>query len=300
MTDGAAIPAGAVGADASAGELLKAARTANGIHIAALAAAIKVSVRKLELLEADRFDELPDATFARALAQTVCRFLKVDPAPILAKLPHGATVSQLEHVARGLNQPFRDPGARRDGPGLDWLGRPAVWLPVLLIVASAGLWLAPPGFIPMPDWWGRGTADVDAGAASQVVQELPPALAAASETVHSAPPPQEASAPAAPIVASAAAAASAAVQAAPPAGAVQASGSVVLRAQAPSWVEVQDAGGRVLISRVLAAGEAVGLEGSFPMRVKVGNANETQVLLRGQAVDLTPYVRDNVARLELK
>lgn len=300
MTDGAAIPTGAVGADASAGELLKAARTANGIHIAALAAAIKVSVRKLELLEADRFDELPDATFARALAQTVCRFLKVDPAPILAKLPHGATVSQLEHVARGLNQPFRDPGARRDGPGLDWLGRPAVWLPILLVVASAGLWLAPPGLIPMPDWWGRGAAEADAGAVPQVVQELPPALAAASETVHSAPAPQEVSAPATPIAASAAAAASAAVQAAPLAGSVQVAGSVVLRAQAASWVEVQEAGGRVLISRVLAAGEAVGLEGSFPMRVKVGNAGETQVLLRGQAVDLTPYVRDNVARLELK
>ena len=46
---------------------------AQGLHIAALAAAIKVAPRKLELLEADRFDELPDATFTRALAQTVCR-----------------------------------------------------------------------------------------------------------------------------------------------------------------------------------------------------------------------------------
>lgn len=297
MTDGAAIPSGAISADASAGELLKAARTANGIHIAALAAAIKVSVRKLELLEADRFDELPDATFARALAQTVCRFLKVDPAPILAKLPHGATVSQLEHVARGLNQPFRDPGTRRDGPGLAWFGRPAVWLPVLLVVASVGLWLAPPGVIKMPAWWGQG--DTGAGMAPQVAQDLPPPIAAASETVHSAPSTQEASAP----TTTAMAPAPASAPVAPTTGVATAAapaGSVVLQARAASWVEVQEAGGRVLISRVLAAGEAVGLEGSFPMRVKVGNASETQVLLRGQVVDLTPYVRDNVARVELK
>ena len=67
----------------SAGALLRQARQAQGLHIAALAAAIKVTPRKLELLEADRYDELPDATFVRALAQTVCRSLKIDAAPVL-------------------------------------------------------------------------------------------------------------------------------------------------------------------------------------------------------------------------
>ena len=35
---------------------------------AALAASLKITPRKLEALESDRFDELPDATFTRALA----------------------------------------------------------------------------------------------------------------------------------------------------------------------------------------------------------------------------------------
>ena len=48
---------------------------------------IKVAPRKLEALEADRYDELPDLTFTRALAQTVCRALKIDAEPVLAKLP---------------------------------------------------------------------------------------------------------------------------------------------------------------------------------------------------------------------
>ena len=87
MSDEAVGAAGAGAAQRSAGRLLREAREAQGLHIAALAAAIKVAPRKLELLEADRFDELPDATFTRALAQTVCRALKIDPAPVLALLP---------------------------------------------------------------------------------------------------------------------------------------------------------------------------------------------------------------------
>ena len=67
--------------------MLRAAREKQGLHIAALAAAIKVSPRKLDALENDRWHELPDATFTRALAQTVCRTLKVDARPVLDKLP---------------------------------------------------------------------------------------------------------------------------------------------------------------------------------------------------------------------
>ena len=55
----------------SAGRLLREARERQGLHIAALAAAIKVTQKKLELLEADRFEALPDATFTRALAREV-------------------------------------------------------------------------------------------------------------------------------------------------------------------------------------------------------------------------------------
>ena len=71
----------------SAGRLLREARQAKGLHVAVLASAIKVAPRKLEALEADRYEELPDATFTRALAQTVCRTLKIDAAPVLAWSP---------------------------------------------------------------------------------------------------------------------------------------------------------------------------------------------------------------------
>ncbi|UUZ68449.1 helix-turn-helix domain-containing protein [Polaromonas sp. P2-4] len=51
----------------SAGTLLRDAREAAGLHIATLAVSLKVPVKKLEALEQDRFDLLPDLVFARWL-----------------------------------------------------------------------------------------------------------------------------------------------------------------------------------------------------------------------------------------
>ena len=84
MSEPAAPP---VAQTVTSGTLLRQARTAHGLHIAALAATVKVPQRKLEALESDRLDELPDAAFARALAKKVCHVLKIDAEPILALMP---------------------------------------------------------------------------------------------------------------------------------------------------------------------------------------------------------------------
>ena len=60
--------------DTSAGAMLREARELEGLDIAALAVSLKVPVKKLEALEADRFDLLPDTVFARALAASVFHF----------------------------------------------------------------------------------------------------------------------------------------------------------------------------------------------------------------------------------
>ena len=62
----------------SAGALLRQAREEAGLHVATLAANLKVPVRKLEALEDDRYDLLGDAVFVRGLASSICRTLKVD------------------------------------------------------------------------------------------------------------------------------------------------------------------------------------------------------------------------------
>jgi cytoskeleton protein RodZ len=72
-----------------------------------------------------------------------------------------------------------------------------------------------------------------------------------------------------------------------------------LKASSESWVEVQDASGRTLLSRHIAAGESVGLDGEVPLRLTIGNAAATQVTFRGQLVDTSANTVANVARLQL-
>jgi cytoskeleton protein RodZ len=94
------------------------------------------------------------------------------------------------------------------------------------------------------------------------------------------------------------------VFAAPPpvagASAVTLATMLSIRVSETSWIEVQDGRGTLLLSRSVQPGESVGLDGAPPLRLTVGNAAGTQLVFRGQPVDLSASTRDNVARLELK
>jgi len=299
----------------SAGALLRAAREKQGLHIAALAAAIKVAPRKLDALENDRWQDLPDATFVRALAQTVCRTLKIDARPILALLP-AATVLPLEPVGNAMNQPFRERSGR-DGGGFGTTAiRPMVWAAAVLMVAALVVYFMPPDV-----WAPRPAAPASSVAALPASAPAGPASAASAtssaESPASAAAVAELAASAPAMAASAAApAASATVLAeAPPATAGEtvfsapvgaaasapaAAGLLQLSSTEASWVDVRDARGNVLLSRTVQPGESVGLNGSLPIRLTIGNAAGTQVQFRGQAVDLAPRTRENVARVELQ
>ena len=292
---------------ASAGALLREARQAQGLHIAVLAASIKVSQRKLEALEADRFDELPDATFTRALAQTVCRSLKIDPAPVLALLPQHRVDDRLAHVSQGINARFRDAPGRVESSDLSAFSSPAVWGPALLIVGAVIVYFWPQGW--MPDLGADDAAPVAAASAPEagiVIApiELPAVEPAPAPEVAAAASELAAPAASAPTVTEAAppAPAPAPVVADAPAPAVvdAAADALIVRANATSWVEVVDARSTVLVSRLLKAGESLALDGAPPLKVRVGNAAETELVFRGQPIDLAPSTRDNVARLELK
>lgn len=271
----------------SAGALLRAARQAQGMHIAVLATHLKVSPRKLEALEQDRHAELQGPTFVRALAQAACRALKIDPAPVLALLPP-ADPRTLDDVGGGLNAPFREHGLRREPAiELDAKGKGILVLVLALLVGAALLWLVPrrPTGAEL-DLSSAASAPADQilTAASQVVAALTPSSAPSS-------------APASAIVALAASAASASVPAAP---VLQPDHLLQVRATVESWVEVLDGNGLAVVSRTLQPGETVDLDGALPLRVKIGNAVGTELRFRGQLVDLVPSTRDNVARLELK
>ncbi len=104
MAAGAAAPA------TTAGAMLRRMREAAGVDPVLLASAMKVSPQKLDALENDRLDLLPDTTFARGLASAICRAFGADPAPVLERMPVSAP--GLRPPTQNINQPFRRTGDR--------------------------------------------------------------------------------------------------------------------------------------------------------------------------------------------
>lgn len=279
---------------ATAGGLLRAAREKQGLHIAALAASIKVSPRKLEALEADRYDELSGGAFTRALAQSVCRALRVDAAPVLALLPP-PDAAALDHVTGTLNAPFRERPSRDDTGMAIQVQRLLIGGALVLMIAAAALVLAPNG------WW-RGEAAAPANVVSATVPVQTPTIPAAAPAPVASPIAAAAASAPAPTPSAAAPTQVEVTHLAPVAGSASAPVSGILRLSTTegSWIEVRDGQGRVLLSRTVQRGEAVGVDGNLPLRLTVGNAAGTQVQMRGQPVDLVAATRDNVARIELR
>ena len=280
----------------SAGSLLRAAREASGLHVAALAVAMKVPVKKLEALEADRFDLLPDAVFVRALASSVCRSLKIDPVPVLAKLPQ-SVAPRLSTEDRGINTPFHTPGNGKRLTLPDVMTKPAFLVVVMLLVGAVSLSFLPErgasdknpdttqnSFTPLVPAQPVEPVKGEAVATGLTAIVAPSAIASSAQAMVATVPPAdkplvlEAAQPAAPLV----------------------DGVLVFKARSASWVEVTDAKGVVQFRKTLVMGDRVVAPGVPPLSVVVGRADVTDVEVRGVAFPLDSIAKDNVARFEVK
>ncbi len=276
----------------TAGAMIRRAREASGLHIAALAVSLKVPVKRLEALEADRFDLLTDVVFVRSLAGSVCRNLRVDSTVILGLLPsHPSTrVDQRVDRQRSIE------GVTFSNQKTTFIGtisRSAMVGGMALVLGAVALF-----FLPSLDYFRPKTDAV----VTEVASTSPLPLMAVEPT----PPDQVSSVsmadvglanvkPAAAISGSILSAAEGVQTGTPPT-----TGLVVFKPRAESWVEVTDAKGVVLLRRKLVAGEVAGASGALPLSAIVGRADVTQVQIRGRVFDLTPVSRDNVARFEVK
>ena len=310
------------GMSVTAGALLRDAREAAGLHIAALAVALKVPVAKLEALEADNFSALPDMVFVRALASSVCRTLKIDPQAVLALLPQGEG-PRLSAADVGLNAPVKGFAGRSSAAPFKGAGtRSFVWAVGLLLIGAALMMFLPRGLdadlsallkqpetttkIPMPTGNVAQEISVAVGAEQRVPSAAPapaPAAAAAAAAavgVGVELPAGESIKPAGiashPIVLPS-------VEASAPSSAPAAdapSGVLAFKARSESWIQVRDAAGALVLQRNLAPNELVSVSGVLPLAVVIGRADATEVFVRGKPYDIGPVSRENVARFEVK
>jgi cytoskeleton protein RodZ len=290
--------------EVSAGQMLREARLASGMHIGTLSLALKVPVKKLEALEADDWAQLPDAVFVRALATSVCRQIKADSAPILAAMPQNASTTILDDKERGgLNQPFRSPSDAK----FSHKHLPALSIPML--VGAMALLFAALLLIFLPDFVKQqSNKKIEIIEKIEPIAVAEPVAVAVSMAVSAPVPTPTASTPTAPALKPAVSAPVAKPAVVTPALVVSApvplpAGVSILRlaAKGEVWVQVKDSKGIVLVQRNLQPKEIVNVSGIPPLSVVLGRVNEIEsVSVRGKPFNLAPVSSENIARFEVK
>lgn len=307
------------------GALLRHYRQERQVSLHELAAVLKVTPEKLDALENDRYEALPDIVFTRALAMSICRLLAVDSAVVMAKFP-SINSPKLGRDSDGLNRSFKG----GEQPALSSLSTrenaaapKAMLLVAGLLVAAAAVYFWPQIHqIINPQDNGSALAQADANTAgtgqggSSGGQNLQvPGLMAlqgpGNSTELTNGEPYAAQLPAGPTEEDSDAVlngTSDAVSSEVPAASANAASSTALAevvdtihivAQEPVWVQIRDGANAIVHQSTLPKGRELSITNSPPLRVEIGRADAVQVMVKGQAFDLTPHARKNVARFEV-
>ena len=287
------------------GAMLRERRIALGLSQADVANVVKLPARRIEAMEKERWDELPDGPYLRGFLKNIARALNLDAATLIDR------VDESLMRARNPDSILVAPGSthtmlpRRSGPAESrYSGRALVFgALVFAMIAALIAWSGTQSFdraVATGKGWldarrehvAGATPGTDMASAKTAVPQMksePIQLPLTGATMASSSSPQSDASPRS--------------ATAPAANSVPAAsgGNVAMQFHfsEDAWVEVRSADGKVLLSRLNAAGTEQSIEGEAPFSVVVGNAKGVSLNYRGQPVDLTPYTRDQVARLTL-
>jgi len=285
MTDdevGAAVAPAAGGLPASFGARLAAAREQERLSVGDMAARLRLHVKQVRAIESEDLAQLPEAAYVRGFVRSYARSLGLDPGPLiddlnskLAPVPD----SVVDGIAKARDySPVRAAAHERASRSL------VLGVSVVALVALGAL-----------GWYATRQPRPEPAPAVAPASSAAPVQPAAPAAVAEAPGPDRASAPSDTQPA-------AAVEPAPaPSQPMDESGSLLLLTfSGSSWVEVTDASGKVVVSQTAGAGEAIQPVGKPPFAVVIGDASKATVKVRGEAFDLEPVTRANIARFTVK
>lgn len=281
-----------VAAPAGPGARLRAAREAAGLSLEQVAQQLKLAPRQVKALEDESFGELPGRTFSRGFVRNYARLLHLDAQDLLAHLPDVAQAPALDsptlHSTGTMIAELPSSSAPKAGLGR-WL------IPLILVACIVGA--------AAYEWYRGGLSNNTepprpvSGAADQGVQAsmaTVPAAVALPNPLASFP---QTAPPAASMRDSTATPVS---DTAPVASAGPGDATLLLTYQGPSWTEIRDRSGQLVVSRLVAPGSVEPVNGAPPFDIVLGNAQVVTLTYRGRSVDLSPHTRQNVARLTLR
>ena len=285
---------GAPSGASTAGAILAAARREQRFDVADVSARLRVSVAQVEALESDQYDRLPGTTFIRGIIRNYARMLQIDAQPALDAFARVAAATERTSINVPTYNIRFQPGVGTDRGRAVKLG--LLLLALLVAAGAAWLWYTAPA-IKATQAESRLTAKPQA----KVVQAIAPLEPAAPPSLQSlGDAPAAVTGNAAPVgsVATSAVQAPAPVLAAP---APAATGAAVLRFtfKKPSWVQVKDSTGQILLLQDNPAGSEQVVTGKPPFKLVVGNAAFVQLTYNDKPVSLTPHIKITVARFTL-
>jgi cytoskeleton protein RodZ len=308
MSEAAGRPASSE--DVAPGRLLARLRTERKLSVADVAQRLKYGARQIEALEAEEFSRLPGTTFVRGMIRGYAKLLEIEPEPLLRSLdkrqiPGTATVD-----LRAKRVPFPD-GTKRRGT------RTYAILSLLVLAAVGGvLYEWHTGGLPaMPSsirpQLAQAPAAPEPAAAPVVPVRAEPEKPAPAVPAPAASPPKAAATPQAKASPPPVKASPAPVRTAPPVKAstavatsetksVSGRGRIFMAFADDAWVEIKDGEGNLLMAQLNPAGSSRVVLGEPPFSLVIGNAAAVRVVYNEKAVDLTPYVKVEVARFTLK
>lgn len=284
------------------GAQLRAAREAHGISLSEVAGALKLGPRQLEALEDGNWKMLPGATFVRGFIRNYARFLQLDPAPLMAQLD---TTLEKPVTRLGDNDSLQarmpQGGARisrRDRLVILTGGGFVVLAGLIYVLLPNDLSELRSSTQRLLDSFARKPAPVVV--AEPAVEPVFPPGTTPQQVMN-----PQAEVPAASVTAPAPVEANAAPAPANPVAEknLQVSGAALMRFvfEKESWVEVRDHDNKVIFSQRGAPGSEQNLaSGQGPFSLVVGYAPGVKLFWHGQAIDLAPYTRGDVARLVLE
>jgi cytoskeleton protein RodZ len=262
-----------------------------GMSIEDVANQLKFAPRQIEALEAGEFGRLPGGTFARGMARSYSKLLKLDPEPLLAELVASGVGPQPgpeEAVSLRTPIPFSEGGKHVN---LVYTGLSVVLLAVVIYFAFE--WYQEKSGPAKMAFVGPGTEQTSAGAVPlSPVAVAPPVSAAAKSTEPKAE--TFASMGLAPVPETVARS----DEPRPPVAAGK--GRLVLRFEKDAWVEIKSRTGQTLLAQLNPAGSEKVIDGDPPFQLTIGNAPSVQLFYNDQPVDLKPHFKVDVARLTLK
>lgn len=262
--------AASMSATAEHGALLRTARKAQGMTLEEAAQRTRIPARTLDALESGAWDRAGAAVFVRGQLRSYGRLLGLDTSGWMEEAPAVEPPKLVSHQRTPIAQRF-----------VDEIGRKLVYV-VITLTIGIPVWLmatrSPVATLPGE----TASLEMPKTVAVTPVQSAAPAQAVQQQPPQSQPQPQQAVAMAsmAPVPG----------QSGVPAAALS------IRFDGESWMQAYAPDGSVIERGLVKAGESRSFASGQLGRITLGNASQLHVEHAGQAVDLTPYIRSDVAR----